>query len=86
MQRFKSISIQSNIETINPLEQGLKPSRHKIHRIIENIETINPLEQGLKQEQVAKIILEAYTIETINPLEQGLKLYITPFFYFCRKN
>ena len=37
------------IETINPLEQGLKPSSlQNFYIVILAIETINPLEQGLK--------------------------------------
>ena len=37
------------IETINPLEQGLKHNRFKIKICkLKTIETINPLEQGLK--------------------------------------
>ncbi len=37
------------IETINPLEQGLKRKAFSTCISIISIETINPLEQGLKQ-------------------------------------
>ena len=38
----------NEIETINPLEQGLKHFMSLWHSSIFSIETINPLEQGLK--------------------------------------
>ena len=65
----------SLIETINPLEQGLKhDGGWFIMRKLLIIETINPLEQGLKQ-TIRDWQKTNWKIETINPLEQGLKLW-----------
>ena len=70
---FIGYLVWGQIETINPLEQGLKLCITRALLLHYFIETINPLEQGLKLYFAYSYNFMLYTIETINPLEQGLK-------------